>query len=776
MKLLYSILIFLTLSGFSNAQLAPGKWEYHLSLSKTTEVIEVGDKIYFLSEGGIYYFNKKDNSIETLNKTDKLSGADFMGISYNSQLKCLVITYKNSTIDLVWEDGSVFPILDIKRKNISGDKLIYNAFQHENLCYLACGFGIVVLDIAKREIKDSYIIGKNGNLLPVFDVALDKEYIYAATKEGLKYAPNTGVNLLDFSVWKTIENNYIKPVNFEILEIGWNRLWAVHKSELWNGDRVYTRHTENLWYYEFLEYGAVSNIKITNNKLIYCNKNSVVVIEDGNTKSLIIDKYKIDNNEMAIKPRSALIDRDGILWIADENYGGIRYENGKFTRISPSGPFNNSVFGLTFSDNTLWTSAGGYNNSWGGVFYDFNVGIYTNGKWESVNKHNKKVDNIYRDAIQVVPFPGNPNRYYVTTAGYGLLEFNNGEMVNNFSEKNSSLLNIYPGDYYVRIGGADFDSEGNLWLTNSLVEKNLHQLKSDGTWKAFTLPEISFNYDVGQLLVTQNNDIWIIVPRNKTNGLYVMSNDGSKKKHLNVTSFFTNGKDSQTTPMNDVYSIAEDKEGAIWVGTSNGVTTYNNPENVFDENPFYAYQPGIDLNDGFYHPLLENITVTAIAVDGGNRKWCGTKSNGLFLISPNGQKEILHFTTDNSPLISNTITSLAYDGVSGILYIGTQDGLVAYRTDSKEPENQFAKVYAYPNPVRENYKGNIYITGLVSNTNVKITTTSGRLVYETTSVGGQAVWDGNDLAGNRVHTGVYLAFCANPDGSQSAVTKILFIR
>jgi len=111
-----------------------------------------------------------------------------------------------------------------------------------------------------------------------------------------------------------------------------------------------------------------------------------------------------------------------------------------------------------------------------------------------------------------------------------------------------------------------------------------------------------------------------------------------------------------------------------------------------------------------------------------------------------------------------------------MLYVGTQAGLAAYRTDSKNAYSAFTKVYAYPNPVREGYTGDIYITGLTNDTNVKITTVSGRLVYETTSLGGQAVWPGTDLAGNRVHTGVYLAFCATADGTASTVTKILFIR
>jgi hypothetical protein len=148
----------------------------------------------------------------------------------------------------------------------------------------------------------------------------------------------------------------------------------------------------------------------------------------------------------------------------------------------------------------------------------------------------------------------------------------------------------------------------------------------------------------------------------------------------------------------------------------------------------------------------------------------------LFLVSADGTEELAHYTAENSKLLSNTIISMAYDGSTGDLYVGTKSGLVSFRTDSKKAYNQFEDVYAYPNPVRPGYEGDIYINGMMEDTNVKITTVSGRLVYETTSIGGRAVWDGRDLAGNRVHTGIYLVFCAANEGQESVVTKIAFIR
>jgi hypothetical protein len=798
MKHFYFIIIHLFLFVPAWTQIAPGQWDLHLSMIDTKSVIDAGERIYFLSDRGIFYYNKTDNSIETLNKLDKLSGSDFMGLSYNETTRSVVVTYRNSCIDIIREDGHIYPILDIKRKNISGDKLIYNAVNYGKYCYLACGFGVVVADIEKLEIKDSYIIGPGGNSMPVYDIDFIDGYIFAGTKEGIKQAPLEGVNLLDFSNWTSVENSYLPNYEYTQLETGWNRLWIIHQSTGgWYSDRTFSRHAADIWYPEFPEYMVIRDFRFIGGNLVYCVAKPEVITQNG-TDLLIsnasveiynqqreriinIDSYPFAQKGVEISPMSALIDNHGVVWIADKNYGGIRYENGNYTQLTPQGPFNNYVFSLTFSDNTLWTASGGVNAAWGNNWIGFNVNKLNNGKWESFNKINGALDRYIYDPFEIVAVPGNTNRFFASTWGYGLLEFENGKLKNVFNEKNSSLQSIIANDYYVRIGGLDFDSKGNLWMSNTRVEKCLHKMSPNGEWTGYTLPEIAFNYDAGKILVTQNDDIWMTVPRNKTKGLYIMSNDGEKKRHLDVSNKF-DGFDQQNkpvtiiTPMNDVYSLAQDSEGVIWVGTSSGILVYNSPERVFEQTDFYAIQPGVDLNDGIYHPLLENVTVTAIAVDGGNRKWCGTKTNGVFLISADGQNEIEHFTTENSPLISDNITSLAYDGTTGILYIGTLQGLVSYRTDSKNPNESFSKVYAYPNPVRENYTGNIYITGLVYDTNVKITTVSGRLVFETTSQGAQAVWDGRDLAGNRVHTGVYLAYCASPNGTSSAVTKILFIR
>lgn len=144
-------------------------------------------------------------------------------------------------------------------------------------------------------------------------------------------------------------------------------------------------------------------------------------------------------------------------------------------------------------------------------------------------------------------------------------------------------------------------------------------------------------------------------------------------------------------------------------------------------------------------------------------------------MSENGQETIKQFTTNNSPLLSNDILSIAINPVSGEVFFGTSNGLVSYQSDAVDANETFKDVHAYPNPVREDYNGIITITGLLKDTQVKITDVNGNLICQTISNGGIATWDGKNTNGKKVSTGIYLVICANEDGTQTTITKIMVI-
>ena len=266
-------------------------------------------------------------------------------------------------------------------------------------------------------------------------------------------------------------------------------------------------------------------------------------------------------------------------------------------------------------------------------------------------------------------------------------------------------------------------------------------------------------------MVDRNNYKWLISPKSKKVAVFddngTLSNTADDRIQIN-----------SNMPGSKLYAIAEDKDGEVWVGTDEGVAVFYNSSSIFDEN-IEAEQILIQ-QDGITQILLESEGIYAIAIDGANRKWLGTQNSGVYLMSEDGTEEIEHFTTDNSPLFSNTVYDIVINDETGEVYFGTEKGLISYKGTATEPVSDF-NIFVYPNPVKPDYEGVIAIRGLVEDTDVRITDISGNIVYETTSLGGQAIWNGKDYYGNRVKSGVYMVFNGSQDGSKKAAAKILFI-
>jgi hypothetical protein len=298
---------------------------------------------------------------------------------------------------------------------------------------------------------------------------------------------------------------------------------------------------------------------------------------------------------------------------------------------------------------------------------------------------------------------------------------------------------------------------------------------SDGVWQSFNLGALAFGAsrtEAGEVIIDRAGQKWILGRGSNLivfNDNYTIGNTADDRARI-LSNKIGNGN----LPGNRVLSFAADRDGEIWVGTDEGVAVFYSPENVFSGYNFDAQQVLVEYG-GYVQYLLEAEAVTAIAVDGANRKWFGTDRAGIFLMSDDGTEQIHHFTEDNSPLISNSITDIAINHKTGEVFIGTDKGIVSYKADATSGGESNQDVVVYPNPVREGYTGPIAIKGLVTDADVKITNISGSLVYATKAEGGQAVWSGNDFSGRRAQTGVYLVFISNEDGSETVVAKILFI-
>lgn len=774
----FLLIIFLLIADFAGyAQRKPGEWQDYLSFSNAFKVVEGDNKIFCATEGGLYYHDLQDNSLVKITRRDGLSDAGLKTLAYHKEKEMLLVAYKNSNIDLVFKK-EVVNLGDIFRKQMTGNKTINNVMFYGNEAFIACGFGVVAVNLDRREIKGTYIIGEGGTAIEVFDTGTDGQKLYAATAEGIYAANLNSPNLLDYRNW--IKDTTIPRSNskFSHMAVFGGRILASYTRDAWDGDEIFALRN-GVWERVLTQVNFVNDMQVMNNYLIITGKAEVHIFDQSlNLIGHIID-YNLNNQRVTtLNTRSATISSNGKIWIADYNHGLVSLSGQKFEQNIPSGPMNNSIFSLTIHENALWVAAGGRTDPWNNQFNRPVFQQYSSGQWNYFSQNEYPQMTGFFDIVQVVVNPKDPGHVFAASWGGGVLEFKNGQFIKRYNNLNSPLetaIPQQPEEPYTRIGGMAFDRDNLLWITNAQSSKGLHSLSPAGEWKSYELPEVAgLQFTIGQVIVTRNNDKWIVLPRGRD--VYVVNKDVTRKKYLPVTSYFNNGQQEIINRMNDVYSIAEDLNGDIWIGTSKGVAVFASPNRVWQEGTFYAYQPSLELNDGIYHPLLETETITAIAVDGANRKWLGTKSSGLYLVSARGDKEIVHFTTANSPLLSDNITALAMHPQSGELFIGTNLGLISYQGDAPQGENNFDQVVVYPNPVRETYDGPVTIKGLMKDTDIRITDVAGNLVHKTRSLGSQVIWDGKNLNGRRVSTGVYFIFASDAKGEQTNISKLLFIR
>ena len=775
MKKIYILITFVILTSTNSfSQIGIGNWRTHLPYKKVIDVIALNNIVYAATPYNMFRYNLNDNSIERIDKVYGLNDVGISKIDYCKKIDALLIAYSNTNIDVFYEDGNIRNIPDIKNKEILGNKTINNILFINDLAYLSCGFGIVILDMTKLEIRDTWYIGTDGSYIDVQDLTYNDTAFFAATENGIYYARIDSPNLADYNEWHKM-NNFSNPdLFFNEIEEFQGDIFANYKSDNWDGDTLY-RFDGSTWNY-FLP-GIIDRRFELRNKgdvLLISQRYNVIVIDENFEKKLSIwnpigetfSAYACD------------LGNTNNYWIASSPHGLIKVDHSGWNgeTILPNGPNTKSVFDLDSEGNSVWVATGGMNSSFGKLWMKEGVFAFIEELWYSFSPKNVPAFDTISDYVCTKVDPNNRNIAYVGTLGKGLLKFVNGELTTIYDKTNSSLQGGVIIPKYVYASGLDFDDEGNLWVVNSGAPDLLSVMKRDGSWKSFNLGGSLSGIDVSKLMVDSYNQKWIL---KRSDGFVIVFNDNNTLDNVTDDKAKVLGSSSGNggIPGSKVYALATDLEGEVWVGSDKGISVFYNPADIFTPGVnFDAQQILVPRNDGsgLADYLLETETVTAIAVDGGNNKWVGTERAGVFLFSPDGLEEIHHFTTDNSPLLSNNIIDIAIDE-DGEVFIGTASGIVSFRGEAAEGKPVNDNVYAFPNPVRPGYTGPIAIKGLVNNADVKITDTYGNVVYTTQAEGGQAVWNGYNFDGRRAASGVYVVFVTDSNGEEKIVTKILII-
>jgi len=781
---IFLIALLLSVS-YCQSQDAPlGQWKDYFSYQDGLTVCEGGGNVYCCTSSGVFAYNLSDNSVQRYNKVTGLSDIGCTVARYNALTNTLVIGYSNGNIDLL-SNNRITNISDLKNSSVQGSKAINNIYFSNNLAYLSCGQGILILDLNQNIVLNLYQIGTYGSALNVYSSTIFNDTLFAATVKGIYKISVNDPNPDDYADWQVISSRLPKGVYNGIVNCG-DKMYASFSKRLSTHDTAYDR--DSLFVYNSgkwsngdtalhdniysIESATVNNIPY----LIYTGAGSTNVIDSSAKIILHIFNYGFASN---VSPNDAILDNNMTLWIADANYGLVHSSN-SFNGESyiPPGPFSNSAFSMAAQGPYLYIAPGGYDQSFVPLYVS-GVGIseYSDNSWYRLID-NSSPDSI-RDLCCVAIDPRNSSHAFAGCWGSGVVEYNNNAVTNVYDPSNSSLQSqdAVANFYSVRVGGVAFDSNGNLWVANALVNSNYLSVRhADGTWQSFNFSGIvgvPQQATVTQIIVTKTGAKWLVFPR--TGILAYQDNGTFAAPNASNSVFITTSVGNGDLPTLSVYCLAEDHNGAIWVGNNTQVVVFYSPDAVFNGPGGWDAQNVYVQQTGYTQYLMQDQYSNCITIDGANRKWIGTLGGGIFLMSADGTQQIYNFTTANSPLPSNNILSIAINEQTGEVFIGTDEGTVSFHGTATEGNSSFSGVYAFPDPVPHGYTGPIAIKNLVANSDVKIATINGEVVYHTIALGGQAVWNGTNFNGERVQTGVYLVFCVSPDGSQSTVTKLLFI-
>jgi ligand-binding sensor domain-containing protein len=746
-----------------------GEWQTYLPYQAGVHVTQSSSHVYWATGLSILKMNKTDFSIERLDKSNTLSEAGTNVIRYNRANDNLLIVYKTNAIDLVKPDGNVVLLNDIKNNlNIIGDKTINNVFFSRDTAYLACSFGVVKLDMKRNEF-----IYTTFTKLKVTAITVLNNQIYAATEGGIYTILNDPKNnISDFKQWRKMGVSEGFPNQYRASNV------CVFNNKL------YFDLNDTLSVFQNNRPLSIQHEKEFNVKFLSAEgPNLIVGLVCGlfcDSKSFILDKSdKITffNTNCNDRITSAEEDSKGTIWFGDD-YSGFRFTNNPNSACGIA-VFNSMEFSssseIVTTDSIVYVAAGGTNGA-SGLLNPLGFAKYKEGKWRTYNRGTDKIfseTGCDLDFFRIALHP-NKKKYYVGTLSGGMAEVENDNVTKVYNETNSALRGDLLSPNNERVGGMAFDSKGNLWISNTGAAEPIVVLKADGKWESMGNVPVGANRTF-QLVIDSSNNKWLAAGGS---GILVF-NEGKtiEDRGDDKLRFLDNGtlpKELQSARIN---CMSVDIDGRVWVGTSNGVAYYE-----CGNDPFNARCIGrlvISGLDGIGEYLLREKAVNTIAIDGANRKWFGTTS-GIFVQSPDGKDEILKFNTENSPLLSNNVTAIDIRQSTGEVFIGTDKGLMSYRSDAIRGNefNKESEAYAYPNPVRPDYTGPIAIKGLARDANVKITDVNGNIVFETKALGGQAIWQGNDFNGRRVASGVYLVFSTNTinnEADDAIVTKILFI-
>ena len=765
MKQLVRVVLILQIF-FLQAQNFENRWTGYFSYISVKSISQGNDKIYAAAENAIFTYDLSNQEIANITTINGLSGKTITTAHYSDAYGLYIIGYKNGLIEIAIDgEDNILKIVDILDKPTipPNNKKINHFNEYNGRLYISTGYGISVYNLDTLEFGDTYFIGDLGSQINITQTTVLGDLIYASSSEnGIKSALVADESIIDFEEWTTvIEGGYkgIQSLGSELYTVNNNN--TILKFDLDVGFLQIDSFISPV-----LDFGVASEVlTITTENSIKAYTEGYSLLEEVN--NLIDFDYKLQSGYTF----------NNTFYLGTKELGMlvVPFASSQAEQILPDGPLFNQPFAIDASPDQLWVAFGEID-----LFFNpypltkRGISNFRNKEWLNINYNDLKdevnVNNI-NDLSYVKINPNNTSEVYMSSYQKGLLKINNQTPSILYNETNSPM-DIPGGDNAlgIRLYGSDFDREENLWFVQSRANNGLVKLTPEGQFQLIDVSNIidaENEQALSDVKVSREGHVFFGAVESGLIGYNPTNNEFNK---------ISEGVGNGNLPTNNIRTLAFDNQNKLWIGTLKGLRVLYSVGSFFENGSNIDAQPIIILEDGVAQELLFEQSITDIEVDGANNKWVSTATSGVFYLSSNGQETLLRFTSDNSPLPSDNVLDIAIDDKNGTVYFATKDGLVAYNGTSTAPGDDLESVYAYPNPVRPTYLGNVTIDGLTAKANVKITDITGNLVFETTSEGGSVAWDTTAFGSYKVASGVYLVLITSDDNLLTKVTKIMIIR
>lgn len=714
-------------------------WRSNFSYTDVKSIVKGNSSLYAATENTIFAIDRAEGSLSKLTKINGLNDVSVGALGLMPDGATLIIGYQNGNIDFV-SDSEIKNLSTVKDFETTQSKRFRSITNNSRDIYFAGDLGVVVYNIDRDEITEAYQnLGQEGKPLSINQVLIYNDSIFAATADGLLAASlASNINRQDFNNW---ERSLSGLAFSNIIQTSFG-LFAASDSDL------FKRENGNWIFYQNLS-SPITHLESIGNEVLVSSETQVLNLTESSLESI----YNIEGDGTRI---NHVLNDGSFIWVATDGLSLQRLikgasETGIYTFDGPTSDlsYNAQLFGSKIYLNTSNFSDLNEENSFS--FYNH----------EERNWLNIEPSTTGEPIGQIIDIVELNDEIYLASYDQGLFKTN---LAGNSEALISSNLGPVSINGSYNLSSITTDEDGLIWVSfydrdNSVFSFN----PNNNSWENQS-PGHPFARYTTDIFIGPNGDKWLSVDPNEGGGIVVYNETSNRERYLNL-----NGGQGGL-PSNVVTDIELDQDFFVWVATSQGIAFFTNPYGILEGGSLTASVPIFENR-----LLLRNEYITDIGIDPANRKWFGTKSNGIWLFSETGEELIYHFTINNSPLPSNNILSLAIEPVSGEVLITTDKGAISFRSDATIGTDEHQNVKVYPNPVAPSFTGQIVIEGLVNNAQLKITDVSGKLVKEVRANGSTAIWNARDLNNTRVKSGVYLVFSASQDGLETYVAKIVII-